>query len=182
MLVEKWTHFSFGHVGQRTSPMTSRIVFCVSSKIYIRWSHVKKIISFCCSKEILRPWHVDPHWGQWLSLLSRDEFIFFCTKSMSELNSFGRYTFPSSLEFLSDRQAGVNVLHIVIALKHFPFVCNVLSVLVEVVTLAMVRVSNFVRENWLPCSSNFRVENSQEFLFPNRNDKRIFLYDCSMIL
>ena len=44
---------------------------------------------------------------------------------------------------MSHRQSRVNVLHIVIALKYFRLVCNVKSVLVEMMNVVMVRVDNF---------------------------------------
>ena len=46
---------------------------------------------------------------------------------------------------LSYPQSGVNALHIVIALKYFTLVCNLISVLVEVVILAMVKIDNFCK-------------------------------------
>ena len=46
---------------------------------------------------------------------------------------------------LSYSQSGVNALHVVIALDYFIFVCNVLSVLVEMVNFSMVKVDNFCK-------------------------------------
>ena len=46
---------------------------------------------------------------------------------------------------LSYPQPGVNALHIVIALNHFTLVCNVISVVVEMVSFAMVKVDNFCK-------------------------------------
>ena len=47
---------------------------------------------------------------------------------------------------LSYPQSGVNALHIVIALTFFTLVCNLKTVLVEMVTFAIVKVDNFCRE------------------------------------
>ena len=47
------------------------------------------------------------------------------------------------LLLLSYCQPGVLVLHIVIALKYFTLVCNVISVLVQVVNCAMTKVDRF---------------------------------------
>ena len=46
---------------------------------------------------------------------------------------------------LSYPQSGVSVLHIVNALIYFILVCNVVSVLVEMVNFAMVKVDNFCK-------------------------------------
>ena len=48
---------------------------------------------------------------------------------------------------LSYPQSGVNALHIVIALDCFTLVCNVLSVLAEMVNFTMVKVDNFGKNN-----------------------------------
>ena len=69
---------------------------------------------------------------------------FLCTQSLSEHIAFGHYKFPISLVMpLSKQQSGVNALHILIALNLFTLVCNVMTVLVEVVKSAIVRVENF---------------------------------------
>ena len=47
---------------------------------------------------------------------------------------------------LSYLKSGVNALHIVIALSYFTLVCNVTSVLLEVVNFAMVKVDNFYKQ------------------------------------
>ena len=46
---------------------------------------------------------------------------------------------------LSYPQSRVNALHIVIALDFFTLVCNVISVLVEMVNFTMVKVDNFCK-------------------------------------
>ena len=43
-------------------------------------------------------------------------------------------------------QSGVNARHIVIVLIYFTLVCNVKSVLVEIVTFAMVEVKKFCKK------------------------------------
>ena len=43
-------------------------------------------------------------------------------------------------------QSGMNALHIVIALNYFTFVCNLISVLVEMINFAMVKVDSFGKE------------------------------------
>ena len=50
---------------------------------------------------------------------------------------------------LSYQQSGVNALHIVIALDYFTLVCNVLSVLVEIVNFTMVKVDNFCKNKMI---------------------------------
>ena len=47
---------------------------------------------------------------------------------------------------LSYPQSGVNALHIVIALNYFTPVCNRISVFVEMVIFAMVKVGNFPKD------------------------------------
>ena len=51
------------------------------------------------------------------------------------------------LLLLSYPQLGVKALHIVIALNFFHTFCNVISVLVEMVNFAMVKVDNFCKKN-----------------------------------
>ena len=46
---------------------------------------------------------------------------------------------------LSHSQSSVNALHFVIALNYFTLACNVISVLVEMVNFAMVKVDNFCK-------------------------------------
>ena len=46
---------------------------------------------------------------------------------------------------LSNPQAGVNALHIVIAFNYFTLGCNVISVLVEMVNFTMVKVDHFCK-------------------------------------
>ena len=46
---------------------------------------------------------------------------------------------------LSYAQLGVNALHIVIALNYFTLVCNLITVLVDLVIFAMVKVDNFCK-------------------------------------
>ena len=59
---------------------------------------------------------------------------------------FGQYTSPMRIiVLLSHPQLGVNALQIVSALNYFTLVCNVISVLVEMVNLAMVKVDNFCK-------------------------------------
>ena len=48
---------------------------------------------------------------------------------------------------LTNRQSGLNVLYIVIALNSFILVCNVISVLVQLVKFAMLDVALFVTLN-----------------------------------
>ena len=80
-------------------------------------------------------------------------------QSFSEHIVFEQNTFPISLlVLLSYQQSGVNVLYIVISLKCFTFVCNVISVLVEVVDFAMVKLYNLFKYKYLSCSSNFLME------------------------
>ena len=72
--------------------------------------------------------------------------IRFCRKieKFTEQFVFGQYTSPMRIiVLLSYPQSGVSALHIVIALKNLPLVCNVISVLVEMVNFAMVKVDNF---------------------------------------
>ena len=78
---------------------------------------------------------------------------------------------------LSYPQAGVNALHIVTALNYFTLVCNVISVLVEMVNFAIVEVDIFCKNYLVACSSNFLMENTQELLFPNRNDNEFVYLD-----
>ena len=57
---------------------------------------------------------------------------------------FGHYTSPMRvIVLLSHPQLGVNALNIVIALSYFTLVCNVRSVLVELVNFAMVKIDSF---------------------------------------
>ena len=59
---------------------------------------------------------------------------------------FGQDTSPMKITVqLSYPQTGVNALHIVIALNYFTLVCNVISVLVEMVIFTMVKVDNFYK-------------------------------------
>ena len=59
----------------------------------------------------------------------------------------GKYTSPMKLILLlSYPQSGVNVLHIAIALNYFTLVCNVTSVLVEMVKFEMVK-NDIFRKN-----------------------------------
>ena len=46
---------------------------------------------------------------------------------------------------LSYPQSGVNALHIVIALSYFTLVCNVISVLVEMMKFTIAEVDNFCK-------------------------------------
>ena len=50
---------------------------------------------------------------------------------------------------LSNPQSGVNALHIVIALIDFTLVSNVISVLVEVVNFATVKVNNSCKKKMI---------------------------------
>ena len=50
---------------------------------------------------------------------------------------------------LSYPQSGVNALHIVIAPNYFTFVFNVISVLVEMVNFAIVKVGNFCKNKMI---------------------------------
>ena len=69
-----------------------------------------------------------------------------CRQSLPEHFVFGQYTSPMIIIVLmSYPQSMVNALHIVIAINYFTFVCNVISVLVEVVNFAMVKVDNFCK-------------------------------------
>ena len=71
----------------------------------------------------------------------------FCAgKVLPEHFVFGQYTSPLRIIVLSSYpQSGVNALQIVIALNYFTFVCNVISVLVEMVNLAMAKVDSFCK-------------------------------------
>ena len=70
--------------------------------------------------------------------------MFLCRQSLPKHFVFGPYTSPmKTLSLLSYPQSGVNTLHIVIALNYFTLVSNLISVLVEVVNFAMVKVDNF---------------------------------------
>ena len=71
-----------------------------------------------------------------------------CRRSLPEHCVFGQYTSTMRLiVLLLNPQSGVNTLHIVIALNHLTLVCNVTSVLVEMVNFAMVKVDNFCKNN-----------------------------------
>ena len=68
----------------------------------------------------------------------------FMRQRLPEYVVFGQYMSPMRvLVLLSNPQSGVNALHIVSALNYFTLVCNVISVLVEMVIFAMVEVDNF---------------------------------------
>ena len=57
---------------------------------------------------------------------------------------FGHYMSPMRLIVLmSLPQSGMNALHIVFAIKYFTLVCNVTSVLVELMNFTMVNVDKF---------------------------------------
>ena len=56
---------------------------------------------------------------------------------------------------LSFPQSGVNALHIVIALDYFTLVCNVLSVLVGMVSFTMVKVDKFGKNKLIAVQFNF---------------------------
>ena len=58
------------------------------------------------------------------------------------------------LVLLSYPQSGVNSLHIVIAHNYFTLVCNVISVTVEMVNLAMVKVDNFYKNKLIAAYFN----------------------------
>ena len=76
----------------------------------------------------------------------QDFQVFLRTQSFSEHISFERYKFTIGFMILnSKRQSGVIVLRIVIALNNFTLVCNVISVLVEVVNFVIVKVDNFCK-------------------------------------
>ena len=63
---------------------------------------------------------------------------------------FGQYTSPMrTIVLLSYSESRVNVLHIIIALDYFTLVCKVISVLVEVVNFAMVKVKNFCKKKMI---------------------------------
>ena len=64
---------------------------------------------------------------------------------------------------LSYRQSGVKALHIVIALNYIALDCNIISVHLEVVNLAMVEVNCFCNNKMI--TVNFFVEKTQDFLF-----------------
>ena len=60
---------------------------------------------------------------------------------------FEQYASPMRLiVLLSYSQSGVNALHIVIALNYFTFVHNVISVFVEIVLFALVKVYNLCKK------------------------------------
>ena len=73
--------------------------------------------------------------------------------------------------FLLYPKLGVNALHIVIVPSYFTLVCNVTSVLAQMVTFAMVKVDNFCLNKLIAMLFKSLMENTQDFLFPNRNDK-----------
>ena len=107
----------------------------------------------------------------------------FCVRKVSR-NTFrsDKDTYPINFTLLlSYRQLGVNVLNIVNALNYFTLVCNVTSVLVEMVNSAMVKVDNFCKNKLTACSSKFLMETTQRLLFLKKNDKRICLFGCSIV-
>ena len=70
-------------------------------------------------------------------------------QSLPEQFVFGQNTSPMRIiVLLSHPQSGVTALHIVIALIHFTLVCNVISVLVEMLYFAMVKVDNFCKNKF----------------------------------
>ena len=72
--------------------------------------------------------------------------VFLSRHSLPEHFVFGQYTSRRrTMVPLSYPQSGVNAQHIVIALSCFTLVCNVISVLVEMVNFAMVKVDNFCK-------------------------------------
>ena len=92
--------------------------------------------------------------------------LFFCRQSIPEIIVFGQHALPWSLIILlSDRQLGMNVLHIVTAPKYLTFVCNVILVLADLVNFPRFKVHNFCKKNWLPSFSMFLMEKMQKFLF-----------------
>ena len=82
---------------------------------------------------------------------------------------------------LSYPQSGLNAIHIVSALNLFTPVCNVMSVLVEMVNFAIGKVDNFCKNKLIAVLFKLFEGNTQELLFPNRNDKRFCVFGCSMI-
>ena len=65
-------------------------------------------------------------------------------QSLAKHFVYGQYTPPMKVIVRrSYPQSGVNALHIVIALSYSTMVCNIISVLVEMVNFAMIKVNNF---------------------------------------
>ena len=81
-----------------------------------------------------------------IAIFSRDWKVFSCMQSKSAHIVFGQCTFPISLiMLLSARESGLNARHIVITLTSFTPVCNLKSILVEMVNFAMVKVDNLCK-------------------------------------
>ena len=110
------------------------------------WPSDKKKEFVWSSEKILRTWHTDPHCEHWKSLLPRDWKVFLCTQSLTKHFVIRQHTSPMRIIVLmSYPQSGVKALHIVIALHFFSLVCNVISVLVEMVNFTMVKLDSFCK-------------------------------------
>ena len=82
---------------------------------------------------------------------------------------------------LSYPRSGVNAPHIVIDLNYFTLVCNVISVLVEMVNFALVKVDNFCKNKLIAVKFQLFHGKYAKIVVLNRNDKRFCLFGCSVI-
>ena len=83
---------------------------------------------------------------------------------------------------LSYPQSGVNVLHIVIALKNVALVGNKKSIHVEMFDFAVTQVDNFYKNELITVLFKlFDGEDASLVFFSNRNDNRICLFKCTTI-
>ena len=113
---------------------------------------------------------------------SKDWKVLLCTQGIPKHTAYRQYTFPIGFFILmSYRQLGVNVLHIVIAFKSFKLVCKVILVLIKWRISRRLELIISVSLNWLQCTSNFLMQKTQDFLFPNRNDDWFCQFGCSVI-
>ena len=107
--------------------------------------------------------------------------VFLRGQSLPEHFVFGQYASPMKLiELFSYPQWEVNAPQIVLARNYFVLFCNVPSVFVLMVILQWPRLTVSVRINWLPFSSSFLIEKTQNLLFPKGNVKGKCLFGYSI--
>ena len=85
------------------------------------------------------------------SCFCREFEKFFVHANFIRTHCIWKYTSPKKIRvLLSFPQSGVNALHIVIAVNFFTLVCNVISVLVEMVLFTMVKIDTFCKIKLIP--------------------------------
>ena len=82
---------------------------------------------------------------------------------------------------LTHPQLGVNAQHIVIALSYLTLVCNLISVLVEVVNFAMFKVDNFCNKKIVAVYFKLFDKKYARIVVSESERERICLFGCSMI-